>query len=408
MIDDKVETFSKKAKPFIRKGYRVTPVIKGTKRSATGNWNVMGSFRATLIAEESFPDADVGLVSSRGIGRLCWLDIDGEGEIERIERQTGHKLPVGFRVKTRPKTAEWKQHLYFTQTAYSVRMFRKNANVKNMDIADAAGKHPTRYDLKGIGGAALVVAPGTLRSNGEEAYTVIDDSPVPPIPDWLIDWLVEDIRKYRIADAKERAEKREKKRAERAKYSPQQRLEMRREGLPAGFDIYEADIYAFLRTRSGSLASLGFDPADIEVCLAMQTRKFCVNGIAFVESEKGKAVLHKIAHDPKLHIKDASFFYEKKELVDEDEDDLNCSLVLKEGPTSRHKVMVEIIKTFPDSISSELAYQRLEEGLKASFAFDRRLAKDMVAAGKARKQAGFKSDNHGDGKYTWVRLESLG
>jgi hypothetical protein len=79
MTDNKITTFSEKAKPFIRKGYRVTPVSKGTKRSATGNWNVMGSYRAALIAEESFPDADVGLVSSRGIGSPCWLDIDGEG-----------------------------------------------------------------------------------------------------------------------------------------------------------------------------------------------------------------------------------------------------------------------------------------------------------------------------------------
>jgi hypothetical protein len=137
----------------------------------------------------------------------------------------------------------------------------------------------------------------------------------------------------------------------------------------------------------------------------MQARKFCVNGIAFVESDKGKEVLHKIAHDPKLHIKDASFFYEKRELADETEDDLNCGLVLKEGPTSRHKVMIDIMKAFPPRIGSEAAYDLLEKGLRgADFAFDRKLAKDMVAAGKARRQAGFKSDNLGDGKHLWVRV----
>ena len=63
--------------------------------------------------------------------------------------------------------------------------------------------HPTEYDLKGVGGGGLVVAAGSVRKDGE-IYTVVNDVPVVDIPDWLVNWLVEDLSKYRSVCAKER------------------------------------------------------------------------------------------------------------------------------------------------------------------------------------------------------------
>ena len=97
---------------------------------------------------------------------------------------------LGFtlQVQTRPTTNPAKRHFYFTQTEYSLRCFPKNVN---------STRTCGRYDLKGVGGASFVVAAGTERENGEY-YTYENQNLVMPIPRWLVDWLVEDIRRCEI------------------------------------------------------------------------------------------------------------------------------------------------------------------------------------------------------------------
>jgi hypothetical protein len=57
--------------------------------------------------------------------------------------------------------------------------------------------HPTLFDVKGVGGGGYVVAPGSIRANGE-VYTVIDDLPVTDVPNFLVDWLASRLRKNSI------------------------------------------------------------------------------------------------------------------------------------------------------------------------------------------------------------------
>jgi hypothetical protein len=111
-----------------------------------------------------------------------------------------------------------------------------NSNVKDMTTLDEEGKHPTLYDLKGVGGGSLVVGAGSVKQTGE-VYTCVDDGPVPEIPNWLVDWLVKDIDKYWDAVDAEKAAKLALKEAEQEKYTPSQRAAMRRKNLPEGFDI---------------------------------------------------------------------------------------------------------------------------------------------------------------------------
>jgi hypothetical protein len=43
-----------------------------------------------------YPHHNVGVVGKRGIGRHMFLDIDAEGVVERIEQETGEKMPKTY------------------------------------------------------------------------------------------------------------------------------------------------------------------------------------------------------------------------------------------------------------------------------------------------------------------------
>ena len=60
-----------------------------------------------------YPRHNVGIVGRRGVGNLAFLDIDSEGMLERIETETGQKLPSTYTVQSRPESAPWKRHMYF-------------------------------------------------------------------------------------------------------------------------------------------------------------------------------------------------------------------------------------------------------------------------------------------------------
>jgi Bifunctional DNA primase/polymerase, N-terminal len=204
-----------------------------------------------------------------------------------------------FTVASRPQSAPWKRHYYFKQTAYSVKTFRTETNVKDLSLLKD-GKHPTRYDLKGVGGGGLVVAAGSVRADGE-VYAVISDGSVIPVPDWLVDWLCQDTHRYKSELAKARAEQSAKVKAAR--------LEAVRTGAAVvKHDVSEDGIHDFLSSRAGSLARLGTRRSSIERMLAEQAEDFCAGGKAFADSASGKAKFHELAFNPRLRIGDATFF----------------------------------------------------------------------------------------------------
>ncbi len=388
------------ATPLILAGRRITPVHPMTKMGVMKNWNI---HQITTIEEltklaKYFPHYNVGCVGKRGcrcnpatgekIRSDCFLDIDAKGVLERIESETGHHMPATYTVCSRPKSAPYKRHYYFRQTPHSMETFHKNINVKDLSRIEE-GKHPTLYDMLGIGGARFVVAAGSVRDNGE-IYEVIDNSPIVDIPDWLVNWIYEDNVRYKAAVRVEKEQKKAAKDAERERYTPQQRAKMRREGLPEGFDIYQEDTYDFLRYKARHLASSGLI-SSLETALAELATEFCVGGKEYARSERGKATIAKIANDPDLVRGHAGFFYARKDKAG------SVSGLKVSEPITAQKQLVEAIRQFPDVIPADKAWEALEK-----FGMNSNSDKDRSAVGKARKKAGFATSNVG-GRYQWMR-----
>src|ERR1035437_5747497 len=149
----------------VNRGFKVTPVHPLEKRAVLHNWNrnPTTTLSGVLQHAKDFPTHNVGVVGRRGIGNHCFLDIDADGMVERIE-EPGRKMPLTYTVCSRPQTAPWKRHYYFKQTSYSVTRLRKEANRKDTTkwvTSENTGAlmHPTQYDLKGVGGAVWLWQP---------------------------------------------------------------------------------------------------------------------------------------------------------------------------------------------------------------------------------------------------------
>ena len=386
------------ATPLVERGFRVTPVHPETKSGVMRNWQ---NHQATTPDEvlrhaKYYPHHNVGVVGKRGIGRHMFLDIDAEGVVERIE-ETGHKMPQTYTVCSRPESAPYKRHLYFTQTPYSFKRFgswnAKNINVRDLTRLERSRSgmlmHPTLYDIKGVGGGSLVVGAGSVRDNGE-VYACIDESPVVNVPEWLVEWLLADFQKYRVGRDMELKEKHEAK-VVALRMSEAERRKLRQQNLPDGFDIAGEDIYDFLRWRASSYSGLGETGDELAQSLTYQAIRFCEGGEAFANSESGQRTISKIASEERK-VGNATWFYRRAAAkVD----------IHHMTPPSPSKVAVikEIMSDFPTPISKADALERIRIGLeKEGYPFDERTDKDKLL--NARKALGFEVK---DGY--WRRLE---
>jgi hypothetical protein len=396
------------ATPLIERGFRVTPVHPETKMGVMKNWQ---NWQITTPAEVlkyskgKYANHNVGVVGKRGVGRHCFLDVDAKRVVETIEQETGRKMPKGYRVKSSPKSEPYKTHFYFTQTAYSFEQFggweAVNSNVKDMTTIDDEGKHPTLYDLKGVGGGSLVVGAGSVKQNGE-VYTCVD-GPVPEIPKWLVDWLVRDIDKYWDAVDAEKAAKLALKEAEQKKYTPDERAAMRRKNLPEGFDICFDDRYAYLCWRAFKLSSVGLRAKALEVALTDLLENDVVGGKEYAQTDKGRSMVHKLANNPSLKQGNGSWFYKTKEKRPKRTPTVSTlsdrrPIVIKRKPQTCIEAMVKIFEGFPDRLAATDAYDRIETGLAGRFPFDRKAKRDQVYVSRARRRAGFGLEGR-----MWVR-----
>lgn len=83
----------------------------GDKAGASG-WNSLAyeaSENLHRFIGGKYPNANACVISHRGVGNPIVLDIDADGVIERIKRETGNKLPFTYTVATRPRTAPFKE-----------------------------------------------------------------------------------------------------------------------------------------------------------------------------------------------------------------------------------------------------------------------------------------------------------
>jgi hypothetical protein len=380
-MNDRVD-FVAIAIPLVERGFRVTPVHPETKMGVMKNWQNFQLTTPEMVQEYAkyFPNHNVGIVGKRGVDRHCFLDVDAPGVVERIENETRQTMPKGYRVKSSPNSKPYKTHFYFTQTPYSFQKFggweAVNSNVKDMATFDEEGKHPTLYDLKGVGGGSLVVGAGSVKQTGE-VYTCVDDGAVPEIPNWLVDWLVKDVEKYWDAVDAEKAAKLARKEAEQKKHTPEERAAMRKLSLPEGFDICLEDRYAYLCWRAFQLSSMGLRQKSLEVALTELAENDIVGGKEYVQTDKGKSMIHKLANNPGLKPGNGSWFYRTKEKRPKRTNPTvstlsdRRSIIIKREPQTRREAMVEIVKGFPDRLHRTDAYDRIEAGLASRFTFNR-------------------------------------
>lgn len=389
------------ALPLVERGFRVTPLSPETKQGVMRNWQ---NFQLVTPADvekfaKYFPNHNVGVVGKRGVERHCFLDIDADGVLTRIEDETGHKMPKTYTVRTRPDSKPFKQHFYFVQTDYSFRKFgawaSKNLNVRDLSRVELSPRsglmiHPTLYDVKGVGGGALVVAAGSLRDNGE-IYTCVDDSPVALIPAWLIDWIISDFRRYRVLKDRER-EAKFKAKAEALRLGRIERRKLRKAKTADGFDIAEEDTYDFLRWRASELSGLGITGDILYQNLLHQAEKFCEGGADWVTSERGQATIDKITRE-KRHVGDATWFYKMRE-ENSYQNERGGLILTGGGEIPKRPVIREAMAKFPDSIATGDALERIRLALELDgFDFDQRRDKDTLL--KVRKEFGFVVKGHG-------------
>ena len=364
------------------------------------NWN---DFQLTtpeqvLAFAKYYRNHNVAVVGKRKPGRHMFLD-DDSGVAARIEEETGKKLPRTYTVASRPDSNPLKRHFYFLQSEYSFKQFAvfaekgdpwKSKNVNRRDTSrfelsrTGLKIHPTLYDLKGIGLASFVVAAGSLRESGER-YTCIDDSTEVEIPNWLVDWFVKDIQKYRD-------EKFQEKKTKHARNGHQGYKNSRKNQC----DICEEDVYDFIRWRAGQLTVLGFAGDGLEQALHYSVKTSCEKGDIFTSSEHGKELIHEIVEAAEeWETGTASPFYLTSETTSRT---LEGHIMIHRTP-AKQDVIEEIIKLFPDKISATEAIEKIEEGLfKDGYTFDRHAERSTVY--RARKTMGFTVEGHS----YWVRV----
>jgi hypothetical protein len=386
------------ATPMRKKGFTVWPVKPEPEKAGEFGWNTQAYYAddiAHRCLAKKFPNHNAAVISRGGVGNLMFLDIDSDGVLERIEEETDQKISgTTFSVCSRPQSAPYKRHFYFRQTAYSVKKWRTENNVRDISkwVPDKNGNpsHPTLFDLKGIGGGGYVVAPGSVRANGE-VYTVIDDLPVIDVPDRLVDWLAKEITRWNSARRKEQQEHA----AKIAGLSKSEQSALRKAGDPSGFKYPVSEIYPFMNWRAAILASNAVSKKNIRRQLIEELNRDFAGGKDFTASEDGQTKIRRTVASKKLGIVHWDWVGPKRK----------ASLVEGSKITAsqtRHGLLVAAIRKFPNPVTAEDGYRRLREALVGT-GFDLPQGKAAEkAVAQVRKTAGYSTHRTKDG-WVWVK-----
>lgn len=155
---------------YAARGWRVLPLLTGSKRPALTRWPEQATTDPRQIADWWIdqPDRNIGLATGAGSGFFV-LDIDpkngGDDALAELV-QTHNELPSTYRVRT--GSGGW--HHYFL--------------CPDFEVTNSPGQlKGTGIDVRGEGGQ--VVAPPSVTGVG--AYTVELAAPVAAAPAWLLD-----------------------------------------------------------------------------------------------------------------------------------------------------------------------------------------------------------------------------
>lgn len=163
------------AEPLAARGIPTIPLRPRSKIAFITEWETKATTDSGQIAQwdAQYPDANGACVALGKIGGVWFFEVDAPEVIQRIETETGHKVPRTFRVRSRPGRG----HFYFKQTPASLKMGNIAQGYVNHN--DWSARISNQY----------VVAPGSLHPNTGLPYEVVSMAEIIECPDWLIAWL---------------------------------------------------------------------------------------------------------------------------------------------------------------------------------------------------------------------------
>ena len=390
--------FRKLACEHIARGF-VVSATKPASKAGVWKWNGLNLFftaqdvDAFLAENPDYIHGNVAVIGSVGFrylrdadgkflrdkkgnkiiaGRLLVVDVDADGVVEQILRETGHRvLPATYMVQSRPNAKPYKIHIYFWHTQASVEMFTRLAGRANKQKkehsgirdrskpVDERGYHPNRYDVKGSGKGGYVLGAGSVHApeDGGETYTPVNNNPVLPIPDWFVEWLFKDISKELDAQAEDKRKRRAHAKKVAA-LSPKIRANLRRENHPDGFFVSKVDTYGYMRAKANFLATKGGLPISlIKAFLLKQVPIVCHGGKDFIESEAGQNAIDHLLES--VTVDDGESWLQHETFFEEPESDevLPGVTIDSTSSMSQEAAFARIGEEFPQRIAPDDVYK---------------------------------------------------
>ena len=169
-------TFAANALPLAALNLRVIPVEPHDKACRLPDWQNLATTDTAVINEWNaiYPNHNLGVVAKLQEGELCVLEFDVKGGMRAAAEECGERVPETRTVRS----GKGFGHYYFWHTRRSVALGNRQAN------KDGREWFSFRADDR------YVVAPGSIHPNGNQ-YKFNNDSPIIPIPDWLVCWIDE-------------------------------------------------------------------------------------------------------------------------------------------------------------------------------------------------------------------------
>jgi P4 family phage/plasmid primase-like protien len=159
--------FKERATPLIAMGLRVIPVTPHDKDCKLVGWPKLATTDPAQVEAWNCenPNFNVGVMASPD--SVCILDDDAGDLAEQVLRDTGREIPSTYTVRTRKG-----HHYYFLPT----------------DASRALGNRREGMLLDFQENRRYVVGANSIHSTGI-IYKVVNDAPLAPIPDVVVEWI---------------------------------------------------------------------------------------------------------------------------------------------------------------------------------------------------------------------------
>src|SRR6266700_862377 len=164
------------AVPLVARGVPVIPLLPKSKIAFRKDWPDQATTDLVQVEawDKQYPDANAASVAKATPTGFWFLELDRPEAGQRIEEETGVRVPDTFRVRSRPGRG----HLYWRQSPASLAM--GNIAQGFVKYGDWSARVDNQY----------VVSPGSIHPDSGLPYIPLNDRPIIEAPDWLIKYLI--------------------------------------------------------------------------------------------------------------------------------------------------------------------------------------------------------------------------